>query len=335
MSDRPTHQPRRAAVVCRHPATQRQIAQALGTHGLTMRQALSPALLPRSTAREFDLVIVDLDIDPGAAPTTLVEAATAQCPGTPILAVAGAYTRHRLCEALAHPAIVGLYPKVGTWIEAASGATPGATEGPDEQDLAVTIRRLTHADATPPGPAPYLLGGTAIEERVVGSTSERDQLLAELDTLAERLGLADEKVRRLQVVVEELVLNAIYAAPRDSAGNAKYAAADRGTPLTLGAQEQVRVRFGVDGRTFALSVADRFGALTRAAVAQSLGKMFEQNAARDAGPRGLGLIASFTSANHLVFHGTPGRFTEVTAILHIAGSNRAALTRGSSLALLL
>src|SRR5581483_6363962 len=89
---------KRAAVVCRHPATLRHLQQALGTAGLGMRQAIGPSFLPRSQRGEFELVLLDLDVDPEAPPPSLVAAVDLACPGTPVIAVAGIRTRTRLIE---------------------------------------------------------------------------------------------------------------------------------------------------------------------------------------------------------------------------------------------
>ena len=50
---------------------------------------------------------------------------------------------------------------------------------------------------------------------------------------------------------------------------------------------------------------------------------------------GLGLMLTYTAANQLICHALPGRFTEVTAVMHVSGSNRTALARGSALHLYL
>src|SRR4051794_5542280 len=256
---------RRAAVVSRHPATLRQIAQALGVPSLAMRQAIGPSFLPRSSRGEFEAVIVDLDIDPEAPPTTIIEQVAAACPSTPMIAVAGVNARQRLVQALASATVTSIVPKLGTWVEtsASSANTPGAGEGADEQELGVALRRLINPTPIPQGPAPYLLGGTSVEERLLGSSNEKDAVLADLLAYAGRFALSDEKLRRIETIADELVLNAIYDAPRDEKGEAKYAQQDRRQPVTLGVQAQVRLRWGCDGRCFVISVADRFGALTR------------------------------------------------------------------------
>jgi hypothetical protein len=50
---------------------------------------------------------------------------------------------------------------------------------------------------------------------------------------------------------------------------------------------------------------------------------------------GLGLMLIYGAANQLVAHTKVGRFTEMTAVLHVSGSNRTALARGSALHLYL
>ncbi len=323
---------RRAAVVCRHPATLRQLAQSLGVAGLAMRQAIGPAFLPRTAKGEFEVVVLDLDIDPDAPPTTLIDAVVAACPGTPVVAIAGVNPRHRLVQALSAATVTAIVPKLGTWLESAAGAQ--IAEGADEQELGVALRRLINPTPIPQGPLPYLLAATPIEERVVGSSQEKDSVLGEVMHYAERFGLSDEKLRRIEVIADELLLNAIYDAPRDDQGQAKYATLDRRTPVSLGAQAQVRLRFGCDGRSFVVSVSDRFGALTRTILANHIARVLEARGPRPrggTGGAGLGLVLCFTSSNQLIVHGSAGRFTEVTSVVHVAGSNRAAMARGSAL----
>ena len=171
------------------------------------------------------------------------------------------------------------------------------------------------------------------------SRADKDAALHALLADAARFGFSDEKVRRVETAADELVLNAVYEAPRDDDGQPLHAHADRRETVVLPAQAQVRLRWGCDGRTFAISVADRFGALDRAVVVAHVGKLLDartQRVARGAaGSSGLGLALAFGAANELALHVAAGRFTEATCALHVAGSNRVALARGSALHLYL
>jgi hypothetical protein len=259
----------------------------------------------------------------------------AACQGTPIIALAGVNARHRLVQAWGHPDVVGAFPKIGAWTE--SLTTEGKVEGPDEQALALALRRRVERPSQPSGPAPYLLQGTTIEERIIGGSTGKEEALTALLADAARYGFSDEKVRRIETAADELMLNAVYDAPRDERGQPLHADIDRRTPVTLAAQAQVRARWGCDGRVFAVSVIDRFGALDRATVAAHVQKLLDARSPRlgrsgtPTGGAGLGLVLTFSAANQLAVHVSRGRFTEVTASLHVAGSNRAAVARGSAL----
>ena len=324
----------RAAIVARHPSTLKHVAQALAVANLSSRQAIGPSFLPRSAPGEFEVVLLDLDIDPATPPVELCAQVAAACKDTPIVVVAGVNARHRLVQALAHPDVVGAVPKIGAWTESAT--TEAKLEGPDEQALGLALRRRVERAAQPVGPAPYLLAGTPIEERVVGGSAQKDEALAALLADAARFSLSDEKVRRIETVADELMLNAVYDAPRDERGTLLHADKDRRTPVVLPAQAQVRVRWGCDGRTFVVSVADRFGALQRATVSEHIQRLLDARSPRlgrssETGGAGLGLVLTYSAANQLALQVVRGRSTEATAVLHVAGSNRAAVARGSAL----
>jgi CheY-like chemotaxis protein len=318
-------------VVSRHPATLKHVAQALAVASLTGRQAIGPAFLPRSGPGEFDLALLDLDVDAAQLPHELCAQVAAALPDTPIVVVAGNQARHRLLQALAFENVVGVVPK-----PTLAGGETVAAEGPDEQWLGLALRRRVDRALQPLGPGPYLLGGTHVEERLVGGTFAKEAVLHELLADAGRFSFSDEKLRRIETAADELMLNAIYNAPHDDDGRPIYRDMDRRNVVTLAAQAQVRLRWGCDGRTFALSVADRFGTLTRAAVANHLGKLLDARSPRLArtdarGGAGLGLALTFSAGNELAVQLAPGRFTEVTCALQVAGSNRVALARGSAL----
>lgn len=301
---------------------------------LSARQAIGPAFLPRASPGEFELVILDLDIDPATPPAELCAQVAAVCKNTPILVLAGINARHRLVQSWAHPDVVGAVPKLGAWTETAT--SEAKLEGPDEQALGLALRRRIERPGQPPGPAPFLLHGTVVEERIIGGSTDKDEALGALLADAARFGLSDEKVRRIETAADELMLNAVYDAPRDERGQPLHADIDRRTPVTLAAQAQVRARWGCDGRIFAVSVTDRFGALERTTVASHIQRLLDARSPRlgrsgTTGGAGLGLVLTFSAANQLVLQVSRGRFTEATAALHVAGSNRAAVARGSSL----
>ena len=326
----------RGTVVTRHPATIRRVAQALGAVGIGVNHALSPAQMPKAGPGELKVVVLDLDVDPTAEPLTLVRQVAEFYPAIPIVVTAGVHAKRRLLATLASPVVQHIVPKLGGWLDLPPEQR--SFDGPDEQDLAVALRRGFGDDTAPLGAHPYLIQGFSTNEVVVQSTDDKERALDAVMELAAALELSDEKKRRIEVATEELLLNAIYDAPRDAAGNAVHAKVDRRTPVKLGAAEQVKLHYGCDGRNFVVSVADRFGALQRGNIERSLSKLLDPQGARPApgtSGAGLGLMLTYGAANQLIAHAVSGRFTEVTAVMHVSGSNRTALARGSALHLYL
>jgi hypothetical protein len=318
--------------VTRHPATIRRVAQSLGAVGLTVTHALSPSVLPKSEFGDFRVAVLDLDIDLAVNPMALVDATLAACPGAHLVVVAGHEAKRRLMQTLESPSVRHIVPKLGSWID--KPPEQRQFDGPDEQDLAIGLRRMLLPRSEPLGAAPYLIDGFSITEVTIASSEDKDSTLSAVLDLAAALELSDEKKRRIEVATEELVLNALYDAPRDASGKPVHAGLDRRTPVLLEAGSHVRLQYGCDGRNFVVAIADRFGALDRPPVVKSLMKLLEPQGPRPtAGTSGagLGLMLTYSAANQLVIHALPARFTEVTAVMHVSGSNRTALARGSAL----
>jgi len=326
----------RGTVVTRHPATIRRVAQALGAVGVGVNHALSTEQMPKTGPGELKVVVLDLDVDPEADPLALVRQVADFYPAIPIVVTAGVRAKKRLLGTLAAQAVRHVVPKLGGWLDLPQEQR--SFDGPDEQDLAVALRRAFSDETSPLGAQPYLIQGFSTTEAIVQSTDDKEQALDAVMALAAALELSDEKKRRIEVATEELLLNAIYDAPRDAAGTAVHAKLDRRTPVKLGAGQQVKLHYGCDGRNFVVSVADRFSALQRANIERSLSKLLDPQGARPApgtSGAGLGLMLTYGAANQLIAHAVAGRFTEVTAVMHVSGSNRTALARGSALHLYL
>jgi hypothetical protein len=323
---------RSAALVSRHGPTCRRVAQSLGAAGLHVRATQFPSELPIPELGEIAALVVDLDVSPSETPAALIAEARQHYRNVPLLAIAGIDARSRLIDALCEADVHHVLPKRGA-LSLPRGGIPvlGSLDGPDEHDLFAAVRRLL-AGPSARGVRPYLLNGAPEHGIQIVGTADKDAALNRIVAFAGGLGLGGEKLRRIELAAEELIMNALYDAPRGSDGTARHANLDRRLPVTLAADEIVDIRFGCDGQTLVVSVADPFGALTRGAVVDRLRKV------KDGMPRpqpgvagaGLGLVMTYTVANQLVFTVEPGHLTEVTAVLHVSGSNRSAQERGTA-----
>jgi hypothetical protein len=323
---------RAAALISKHGPTCRRVAQSLGAAGVTVRATPFPSELPIDNLSDVVALLVDLDVSPTEAPRALVAEAQKAYPGVEILATAGVDARTRLLDALCEADVNHVIPKRGA-LTLPRGGMPvlGSLEGPDEHDLFAAVRRLLEGPESP-GVTPYLLAGAPVHEASVRNNDDKERALDRIIAFAESMDLGGEKLRRVELAAEELLMNALYDAPRNADGRARHASQDRRVAVELGSDETVHLRYGCDGQTLAVAVADPFGSLTKRAVTERLSKVREGIPKPSAGVAGagLGLVMTYSVANQLIFSVSPGRLTEVTAVMHVGGSNRAAQERGTA-----
>jgi hypothetical protein len=323
---------RGAALVSKHGPTCRRVAQSLGAAGLQVRSTPFPYELPIGDLADVAALLVDLDVAPTEPVSSLIAEGRRAYPAVPILTVAGIDARVRLIEAVCEADVNHVLPKRGA-LTLPRGGVPvlGGLEGPDEHDLFAAVRRLLEGPICP-GVTPYLLAGAPVHEVPIRSTEDKDAALNQIVCFAESMDLGGEKLRRVELATEELLMNALYDAPRNASGLPRNAHLDRRLSVALGADEAVTLRYGCDGQTLAVAVADQFGSLTKQAVIDRLKKVTEgiPKPAPGVAGAGLGLVMTYSVANQLIFSVKPGTLTEVTAVFHVAGTNRTAQERGTA-----
>jgi hypothetical protein len=203
----------------------------------------------------------------------------------------------------------------------------------DENELIVTCQKLLQRDIF--GVEKYLpTWNVKIHECEVGSTEDKLEAISDLDDYLDLIDSHRGIKEAVMLVADELLMNAIYNAPRDARGLPKYEQLDRRKPLTLEPDERARFKYACDGRYIALSVADRFGSLDRDVILRYLRSCFDGGPAeisdRTAGA-GLGLHMVFSSITQLTFNIEKGVSTEVIALFYARSGALAFKTSGRSL----
>jgi hypothetical protein len=202
----------------------------------------------------------------------------------------------------------------------------------DETELIVTCQKLYERDIF--GLEKYIsTWGVEIHEREVQSTADKRDAIRQLRSYLEHLDNFRSINDSVLWVADELLMNAMFNAPRDEEGNAKYVDCDRGN-LVLEPSEAVTLRYGCDGRHVALSVTDRFGSLDRDVMLKYINRCLrtpvEIEAGREAGA-GLGLYIVYNSITQLAFNIQVNVSTEVVALFFIRAGPRAFNASGKSL----
>lgn len=175
---------------------------------------------------------------------------------------------------------------------------------PADRDLGITSEKLVSGDLF--GLEKYLAPGAHVAERAVATDAERRAGIDEVCAWADALGARAPILHRLANVVDELLMNALYDAPRAAHAPATSARA--------------RLRWGSDARTLAVSVGDPFGALRQRDVIEHVRRARDERGRPDFEGHGAGLGLYMVVANvaALIVNVEPGRRTEVVCLFDLA-----------------
>ena len=180
------------------------------------------------------------------------------------------------------------------------------------EELTITAHKLIHRDLF--GAEKYLLWGTELHAHTIQRASQRSHVVAQLAEAVRARGQSARVASMAQLVADELVSNAVHNAPIDSAGGHFRKDLARDTDIELDERHAVRLRWGCDARYLAIEVTDQFGSLDRDTILRSLAK----SDVRDSGGgAGMGIALSYRSCDHLVFNLSPGKRTEIIALIDV------------------
>lgn len=270
------------------------------------------------------LVLVDAD-DPAAETRWLLGELARRRPGTSALLLTHEVDNGAVGELLAQEKLNNVV-----------GAQVGMSASPDafdEAELMVSCQKLVTGDIF--GLEKYLTTwGTELYSQTVRSTPEKESVIAAFETFLRRIDTYGRIVSPISMVVEELIMNGLFDAPRDAQGRPKYATRERRELLEVEPAEAVQLCYGCDGRYVGVAVSDPFGALDREAIVHYLGKFFlgEQGAVQQKeGGAGLGLFMVFNSITQLAFNIDVGKRTEVVALFYVRDGARGFKSAGRSL----
>jgi hypothetical protein len=201
----------------------------------------------------------------------------------------------------------------------------------DEAELLATTLKMMGHDIF--GLDKYLAWGVQVHQVRITSYDDKRSAIESVAEFARRAGCRRTLLGRLEIVADELLMNALYDAPASESGDRNQyvsRAVPGGGPVSARA---VELGFACDGRFFALSVRDAYGALERQTIVRYLTRAVTQagtpcnSADRSAG---LGLYLILSSVSRFVANIEPGRTTEVICLFDLRRTGRAAQPVASS-----
>jgi hypothetical protein len=197
-------------------------------------------------------------------------------------------------------------------------------DDPDDSELVVTGVKLLSGDIF--GLEKYLAWGARVGEREVVTYEDKREAMAIVTAYAKEVGARRPVVAKIESVVDELLMNALYDAPA-------VAGAARGESGAPASEARALLRWACDGRYFAVSVADDYGALAKESILDHLARA-RQERGRPRAPQpgdetsgagaGLGLYFILSSVTRFIANIAPGRKTEVVCLFDLKQSGREA-----------
>ncbi|MBC7978300.1 MAG: hypothetical protein H7138_25220 [Myxococcales bacterium] len=179
------------------------------------------------------------------------------------------------------------------------------------EELTITAQKLLRGDLF--GAEKYLLWGSELHATTVTRASQRTHIVGELAEQVRARGQTARAASMAMLVTDELLSNAVHNAPVDEHGIHYRADLARDRELELDARHEVVLRWGCDGRYLAIEVTDPFGSLDRDTAMAAL----VQHEAKDGAGAGMGLALTYRSCDHLVFNLSPGKRTQVIALIDV------------------
>lgn len=189
---------------------------------------------------------------------------------------------------------------------------------PSDRDLGITSEKLASGDLF--GLEKYVALGTPVRERAIADAAAKRAAMGEVCAWAEAIGARRPVVHRIESVVDELLMNAMLDAPRES----------RPSMLPGGTAQ---LRWACDDRVLAISVSDDYGAIRQRDVIDHVRRARHERGrpnptSGDEGA-GLGLYLVLANVVSLIVNVEPGRRTEVVCLFDVSRRERRAVDAGA------
>ncbi len=181
------------------------------------------------------------------------------------------------------------------------------------EELLATVQKILRRNCF--GLEKYMAWGAEVRSYTLDDARDRHGAVAELAKDVVAVGLPDRVGSLVSVIADELIANAVYAAPVDANGTRIRAHDARDQSRALQGRDAVTVRWATDARYLAIEVRDRWGSIDPVAIGKRLANVGAQPAATPEG--GMGLQLAYACSNQFVIDCAPGELTEVITLLDV------------------
>lgn len=186
------------------------------------------------------------------------------------------------------------------------------------KNILTTVSKLVSRDLF--GLEKYLSWGVDLRQHPVVNSQSREDITNEMESYLKELGIRRQIIVKSSMIMEELLMNAIYDAPTNADGSAKYNHLPRTVDVELEKKEQGMARYACDGVLLAIAVEDPFGALDRKTILEYLDSCYSGKAGtlnEKKGGAGRGLFQIMETSDLVVINVVADVKTEVISIFNI------------------
>ena len=159
----------------------------------------------------------------------------------------------------------------------------------------------------------YLPEGESVSYLRFKDFEGRKFVLNKVDEVAKSVGIRRMRRQHCVQAAEELVMNALYNAPRDESGTMTFGSIDPHKRVSMDSPKPVSLRYSTTSEGFFMAVRDRFGALNKNTVLTYLKKCIysKQQIDRKTIGAGLGIYLTVNRVQTYIVNVAPEVATEV------------------------
>lgn len=182
-------------------------------------------------------------------------------------------------------------------------------------ELVATAQKLLREDLF--GLEKYVGWPAAIRTVYLDDAVDRSAAVGALVEGVGRAGLSERVASLASVIADELLANAIYAAPVSPDGHRPYHGGPRDVARPLQGRDAVRLRWASDSRHLAVEVADVWGTLDPAAPGPLVARSARRAGRVSGDDPGMGMALAYACCHQLVLGVSPGKRTEAIALIDV------------------
>lgn len=181
------------------------------------------------------------------------------------------------------------------------------------EELLATVQKILRDE--PFALEKYVAWGAEMRSYRLDDADERDAAVAALAKDVITAGSPDRVSSLASVIADELLANALFTAPVDEQGARIRQHEPRDRPRRLEGRDVVTLRWATDARYLAIEVRDQWGSIDPGSVARRLARVNQESATTPDG--GMGLPLAYACANQFIIGISPGRLTEMIALIDL------------------